>query len=487
MGMLFCRGCGVENQDGSKFCGGCGAAISEISGNTQSNKSNEDKTEFLSYEQVPWYRSHGFVVSSFFVFMPALLSIFFTGDVYYEKNESLKIYSKWTRVILILLGLLSTLLIAAQAFSFLGGGSLFGKMNLLDSKEVKIVKTGTLLMCPNHTLEKMAVSFMGSPSWESGKAKDGTSFVNVSGQITYSDKPVEAKVQFTIEGDSFSFRAFEMNNVPSANIIAISLLGKMCESAGGTVNNESSIKQVLFPVDTKPIPQIEESNPVQQQASLPDSTETRFGFLTVKKSAQDEYKKSIVLLPNTMLVEIEDDALSVERVYQIAGDDVVMIQRNCTGSGCSPSIAFITLRANGTHVASQWFYTNTGNTINPVKVGDKLIVDLGFDEGVQKTLTYENGETTVQRSVPAIPAIGEAGNPGACKWLYQDLYIPHIKEERCNQNPEDIGGRSTSRTYTSLSYDKHFNLDRFEKMARVDCENKLITTYEIFQQQICKR
>jgi hypothetical protein len=43
--------------------------------------------------------------------------------------------------------------------------------------------------------------------------------------------PVRAKLQFVVEGDNFSFNAFEMNGVPSANIIAIAMMGKMCESA----------------------------------------------------------------------------------------------------------------------------------------------------------------------------------------------------------------------------------------------------------------
>lgn len=481
--MVSCRSCGVGNQDESKFCGGCGVAISEVSGNAKSIKSNEGKVEFLSYEQVPWYRSHGFAIFSVFVFMPALLSILFTGNVYYEKNGLLKTYSKGARVVLITLGTLATVVIAIRLFGLLEDSGYWGKLNLMDSKEVKMVRNGTLQMCPNHTLGKMAESFMGSPSWESGKAKDGTSLVNVSGQITYSDKPVEAKVQFAIEGDSFSFQAFEMNNVPSANIIAISLLGKMCESAGGAVNNESPIKQALFPVETKSTPQIEENNPVQQQVSLADSTETRFGFLTVKKNEQEAYKKSIVLLPNTLLVEMEDEFLSIERVYQIAGDDVVLVQHNCGGSACSfPSIAFITLRADGTHSVSEWFDPNT--EIKPVKVGDKLVVDLGYHQGKQETLTYANGEVTTQAS---IPSAGEAGDPETCKWLYQDLYVPHIEQERCGESPCDIGGMSTARTCNSLTNDPHFNLDRFENRARYGCENKKIMAYEVFQQQICKR
>lgn len=107
-----------------------------------------------------------------------------------------------------------------------------------DSKEVKQVKEGILVMCPNHTVDQMVKGFMGSPSWESGKGSDGVVFVNVEGDITFHEKPVRALVQFSVHGDSFSFNAFEMNGVPSANVIAASLLQKMCVSAKGSVEEK---------------------------------------------------------------------------------------------------------------------------------------------------------------------------------------------------------------------------------------------------------
>jgi hypothetical protein len=100
-----------------------------------------------------------------------------------------------------------------------------------DSVEFKQVKTGVLQLCPSHSVDQMVQGFMGSPSWKSGKSEDGKIFVNVEGDITFHDKPVRAMVQFIVDGESFSFNAFEMNGVPSANIIAIGMLNKMCESA----------------------------------------------------------------------------------------------------------------------------------------------------------------------------------------------------------------------------------------------------------------
>lgn len=105
----------------------------------------------------------------------------------------------------------------------------------IDSNEVKQVKGGVMQLCPSHTVAKMVDGFMGSPSWESGKSTGGQVFVNVQGDITFHDKPVKAMVQFFVQGDNFSFHAFEMNGVPSANIIAIGMMNKMCQNANGSV------------------------------------------------------------------------------------------------------------------------------------------------------------------------------------------------------------------------------------------------------------
>ncbi len=85
-------------------------------------------------------------------------------------------------------------------------------------------------MCSQHTVEQMVDGFMGAPSWESGKSEGGQMFVNVEGDISYADKLVRGKIQFLIKGNEFSFNAFEMNNVPSPNLIAVGLLRKMCDS-----------------------------------------------------------------------------------------------------------------------------------------------------------------------------------------------------------------------------------------------------------------
>lgn len=142
-----------------------------------------------------------------------------------------------------------------------------------DSTEVKRVKSGVMQLCPSHTVDQMVKGFMGSPSWKSGKSADGKVFVNVEGDITFQDKPVRAMVQFIVEGESFSFSAFEMNGVPSANLIAIGLLNKMCASAEGNVAEKTAI---MLQPDSAKSTAIEVQQPVpavqaRQEQTGPDT------------------------------------------------------------------------------------------------------------------------------------------------------------------------------------------------------------------------
>ncbi|MEC7489895.1 MAG: hypothetical protein VYA17_09940 [Pseudomonadota bacterium] len=93
------------------------------------------------------------------------------------------------------------------------------------------VSQGTLGSCPGATVGEMAEKFMSSPTWESLTADDGKKYVNLSGGISFHDKPVNAKIQFKLnENDTFEFNAFEVNGVPQITLIANALLAKMCEA-----------------------------------------------------------------------------------------------------------------------------------------------------------------------------------------------------------------------------------------------------------------
>lgn len=107
--------------------------------------------------------------------------------------------------------------------------------SFVDSPEVRLVKSGSLQICPNVTINDMVDNFMGSPSWEAIETEKGEKYVNVSGDISYCDKKVRATIQFAVDlkKKTFEFYALEFNGVPQSNFIAMGLLYKMVESSKG--------------------------------------------------------------------------------------------------------------------------------------------------------------------------------------------------------------------------------------------------------------
>src|SRR5262249_10145153 len=64
---------------------------------------------------------------------------------------------------------------------------------LPDSDDIDVVKTGRLDNCPGKTLEQEVSGFFEAPRWDAGATKGGAEdFVNVSGILTYQDKPAAA-------------------------------------------------------------------------------------------------------------------------------------------------------------------------------------------------------------------------------------------------------------------------------------------------------
>lgn len=98
MGMVFCRGCGKEIHESAPTCPHCGAP--------RSNASNQEKGAFSSYDQVPWYRKNWFAIVCALIFIPGLVVVLFTGDVYYESKGKLKTYSKGAKIFLIIWSIL---------------------------------------------------------------------------------------------------------------------------------------------------------------------------------------------------------------------------------------------------------------------------------------------------------------------------------------------------------------------------------------------
>ncbi len=123
--------------------------------------------------------------------------------------------------------------------------------NIVESEYVTMVKNGSLRSCPDHTVNEMVNAFLANPRWEYGVSEDGRKFVNIRGSFSYSGKNVRGAVQFLIEDESFSFNAFEINDLPQNMFLAMALMEKMCEAAsergsGGTEQTQVGANKAIM-------------------------------------------------------------------------------------------------------------------------------------------------------------------------------------------------------------------------------------------------
>src|SRR5580765_315358 len=87
---------------------------------------------------------------------------------------------------------------------------------LPDADDVQIVKTGHLDNCPRKNLDQEVSGYFEQPRWEAGATKGGVDFVNVSGILTYQDRPAVAVLQFVMYKDKSGFKPylFTINGIP---------------------------------------------------------------------------------------------------------------------------------------------------------------------------------------------------------------------------------------------------------------------------------
>jgi hypothetical protein len=112
--------------------------------------------------------------------------------------------------------------------------------NLVSNKYTHLytVRYGSLNICPERTLDELATATMKNPSWDSLIADDGYYYVSLTGKITqnrirdllaiHRGNPVNALIQFRVDGDEFIYYAMEINGEPQNDLVATELINLLC-------------------------------------------------------------------------------------------------------------------------------------------------------------------------------------------------------------------------------------------------------------------
>lgn len=264
MALIKCKECGKEISSEIKYCLHCGAKVNNSS-NKEINKVNNIYIWTVVFLPLIccflfWileYFINSFLISIFItIIFNLIIEIFFVLKDYKNLNtnaintsslgiikatninipkyiikRSKLLNESIIKFIIWLIGFIFFILIILFEFNPLNSYN----------KYIKEVKEGTLYLCNNYTVEELINNYIDNPNWQAGKTTDGNIAVNISGEITYLDKPAKALIQFYIKGKEFEFNAFEINDIPQTEIIFYTLLESMCTS----IEEENSKKAIV--------------------------------------------------------------------------------------------------------------------------------------------------------------------------------------------------------------------------------------------------
>ena len=103
-----------------------------------------------------------------------------------------------------------------------------------DNKYVQMVKGGYRADDPNVTYEDAFTSFFGTPRWKYFESEDGQDVVEFTGDCTYQDVPVKARIQFVVDEENGTFEAsyLAFNEVPQDALTLAAVIAKAFEGAG---------------------------------------------------------------------------------------------------------------------------------------------------------------------------------------------------------------------------------------------------------------
>ena len=116
-----------------------------------------------------------------------------------------------------------------------------------NDKYVQMVRNGYPSSHPSVSYEQAFTAFFGSPQWKHFKAEDGREVVEFTGDCTYQDAPVKARIQFVVHEQQGTFETayLAFNEVPQNKLILAALIEKAFSSVqnlqGATGSNGQPI------------------------------------------------------------------------------------------------------------------------------------------------------------------------------------------------------------------------------------------------------
>lgn len=133
-----------------------------------------------------------------------------------------------------------------------------------DNTYVQMIKNGYKENNPDLTYDKAFSAFFATPGWKYFKGNEGENVVEFTGDCTYKDVAVKARIQFVVDEKQGTFEAayLAFNEVPQNKLILASLIekafmsasqqgqdGEQTKSSGSTSSTEAASKETNIKYD----------------------------------------------------------------------------------------------------------------------------------------------------------------------------------------------------------------------------------------------
>ena len=210
-----------------------------------------------------------------------------------------------------------------------------------------------------------------------------------------------------------------------------------------------------------------------------DKVQTKYGIIEIKSIGEIEKG---VFYRNKVIFQQDGGYLDLEGVFHVGDSEIILVRNSNGGSGTIDTFFFVILTPDSKPIVLEEFMAQQ-NEIEPIQQGEKIIIDLGYNEGAHEVLTLHNKTQSISRDKSAWKS--KPADEDDCNYLYNEIYKPYVQGRDCQEAPEEIGGMATARAYYSLSNDPHFDLGKFQSLSAKSCQQANLITYSQFKQSIC--
>ena len=228
------------------------------------------------------------------------------------------------------------------------------------------------------------------------------------------------------------------------------------------------------------------ANATTAAASKSASVQTRAGKLEVRNGAPDAPPDSL-FLKGKLVYRKENFYLGIYGVYKFASSDLVLLGVNCGGSGCTnDDLVIVSVDANGklAFTEDKQLQSSDGAVIAS-QSGEKLLLDLGYENGKKKKATFQDGTLLISLERPrATPPLSKS----YCEWVYDsalDGCITAKRDDPSCSDPQSTFPMVLVRGLNTVSQHPAFVAEKFSDVCRQVCATGRAPRFEPFKVGFC--